>query len=108
MMKKGLIILLSVLVLSCGVKNTEFLTYGGKMETAYEQLLTANELDSVLVKECVPTDMGKWKASVYKDFEDGSDMTEYLYIKSLGKNETIYRAERRGDKFKLSKRITKK
>lgn len=107
-MKKILLLFLtSLVILSCkpSLQMTDG-QYGAKMKNLYEAIYTPSQLDSICVADKLPRDLMEWKTSTFNDFEDGSTITEYLFIKSLGPNQVIYRVEQRGENYKISKRIT--
>lgn len=101
-------LLLTAIILSCssGKSISDGDVYSPIMKNAFEGIFTALQFDSICHADSLPTNVEKWQQMPIQDFETGDKKIEYLFIKSMGKNEQIYRLEKRNENYFISKRIT--
>lgn len=97
---------------SCSPKVTipiyEEIPYGVVMENAFEGYWTKVQFDSICNADAIEKDLNKWHVVPLRDGETKSNISQYMYIKSLGQNEIIYRLQKiSDDNFKITKRITR-
>lgn len=109
-MKKILwFIMFTLVIVACGTNKVSTGKYaGGKvMKNAFESVFTKSQFDSICIVDTLPVDLEFWHKLYYRDYETRQPKTEYLFIKRLGKQESIYRLEPTDDsKYKITKRIT--
>ena len=109
-MKKILwLIMFALIIASCGTNKVSTEKYaGGKvMKNAFEAVFTNLQFDSICNADTLPSKLESWRKMNYKDFETKQIKTQYLFIKRLGKQESIYRLEPTDDSnYKITKRIT--
>ena len=108
-MKKLLLFIIPLLLGACAPKTIVVPdTYGSVMINSFEKNFSIDQFDSIAIADTIPNDLSKWKTLYLKDFE-GEPFAQYLYIKRLGQEESIYRLEKVGtDSVFITKRITKK
>lgn len=83
-------------------------TFGAKMMNAYEGYYSAYQFDSICKVDDINSNLNDWQKLSIQDYENGVDASQYFYIKSLGKNEIIYRVFMVNDSvYKITKRITR-
>lgn len=100
------------LLVSCGTYYTpakpDVEIQYGKMLNAYEGYYTIEQFDSICNVDGLNPRLEDWIIIPLKDGESKENITQYLYIKSLGENEAIYRVQDLGGNIlKITKRITK-
>lgn len=109
-MKKILwLIMFTLVIVACGTNKASTENYaGGKiMKNAFEAVFTNLQFDSICNADTLPSKLESWRKMNYKDFETNQIKTQYLFIKRLGKQESIYRLEPIDDSnYKITKRIT--
>ena len=109
-MKKILSLIFAIVFLcACGTKKAvvdEYVT-GNVMKNAFESTFTYSQFDSICKADTIPVNLTDWHIVYIRDYETREVKIQYLFIKRLGKNESIYRLETIDDsKFKITKRIT--
>ena len=99
------------LCFGCGsLKNStpNTIVYGTSMSNAFEGYYSKAQFDSICYADTILPDLGMWHQLPLIDYETGENVSQYLYIKSLGKNECIYRVHIiTNDLYKITKRITR-
>lgn len=99
----------ALVIVACGTNKVSSENYaGGKvMKNAFEAVFTSSQFDSICIADTLPSRFAFWHKMNYKDFETNQIKTQYLFIKRLGKQESIYRLEPiDGLHCKITKRIT--
>lgn len=90
---------------ACGTQKQEVTaTDGTSMKNAFERLFTPSQFDSICVADSLPSDLNKWHRMAFRDHETRKGEYEYLFIKRLGKGEQVYRLEKIGTSYKITKR----
>ena len=102
----GAIMILSVL--SCGTskETTSEMIFGGSVQTeligrqtikSNEHSLKRQDFNKICSEYRIPTDLGKWKETVLKDFETGVPIKEYVFLKNVDESKAtvfdIYRTK---------------
>lgn len=105
------VILLAITPISC--KNTQSVidtsepVYGMSMKNSFEREYTIIQFDSICKADRISNNLSKWHQFASRDGETNEVFVEYMYIKSLGQEEIIYRLLKVNDKkYKITKRIT--
>lgn len=78
---------------------------GMSMMNTFEKDFTKLQFDSVCRVEKISNKLKDWHVFVSKDAETKETFQEYMYIKSVGKNEAIYRLIITNNNYRLTKRI---
>lgn len=108
-MKKILLFFFIFFIISCGnqTKNTCVYTqYDLDMFNQYEDYYTKSQLDSICVADTLDNDLNNWLLIPLKDGESYEKVSLYMYIKTLGEHESIYRVQKINDNlYKITKRI---
>ena len=79
-----------------------------KMMNSFEKNFNKLQFDSVCRVEQISNKLKDWHMFISKDAETGEAFQEYMYIKSVGENEAIYRLIiSNNNNYKLTKRIIK-
>lgn len=111
MIKQLLISLAALLAISCSgnQQNAKNVTLcGSSMKKTIESDFSPAQFDSICIADTLPSNLSDWKSNPFRDFETNENETEYLFIKSLGNNEKMYRVEKKADgTIKLTKREVK-
>lgn len=96
-------------IFSCGpTKKLLVNEYDNQMVNAFEGYYTEYQLDSICRVDSISRDFNSWIFLPLRDDETQQDVSQYMYIKSLGEYECIYRVQIMGDgTYKITKRITK-
>ena len=107
-MRNILIICMLFLLVSCAVNNqVAHAIYGAVMKKSFKDTCNKEQFDSVCLADTLPNDLTKWKRMLFRDFESRKGENIYLFIKKLGKGEKIYRVEKIGSNFRITKREVK-
>lgn len=95
-------------ICACTSLNTSFTTeYNNTMRNEYEGYYTQYQLDSICGVDNIENDLSKWIIIGLRDDESKENVSQYIYIKSLGENECIYRVQKmENGLYKITKRIT--
>lgn len=106
---KYLFLIILLFVSACATLNKPFTTeYDTQMMNEYEELFTQWQLDSICDADYLEHDLNSWYIISLRDDETKENVTQYLYIQSLGENECIYRVQKmENGLYKITKRITK-
>lgn len=113
---KNLIYYISILFISLSLsfctssKNTvndKSSNYGSSMINLFEDNFTEEQFDSICNADTIPSDLLKWHKNYIRDYETREGKTQYLFIKKLGNDEQIYRLEKVGNTYNITKRIIK-
>ena len=87
-------------VLSCGTskRTTSEMIFGGSVQTeligtqtikSNEHSLKRQEFNKICSDYHIPSDLGKWKESVFKDFETGAPIKEYVFLKNVDESKAM-------------------
>lgn len=107
-MKNILIICMLFLLVSCtGQRQVANVIYGSVMKKSFQDTCSKQQFDSICSADTLPNDLTKWKRMLFRDFESRKGENIYLFIKKLGKGEKIYRVEKIGSNFRITKREVK-
>ena len=80
----------------------------GVMMNAFEDYYTLSQFDSICIADNLNPNLQDWGKLKLTDYETKEKFIQYLFIKSLGNNEQIYRVQFVNDSIvKVTKRITK-
>ena len=106
---KYLLLVILLLVCACTTLNSSYTTeYNTQMMNEYEEIFTQWQLDSICDVDGIVHDLNKWYIVGMRDYETKENVTQYLYIHTLGEYECIYRVQKMNDgTYKITKRITK-
>lgn len=105
-----LIFTLSFSIYSCKsheqlIDNTE-IVLGGQMYNTFESNFTIAQFDSICIADKISKNLNKWHKLSGRDGETNQVYTIYMYIKSLGQSECIYRLVKNNEEsYKITKRI---
>lgn len=96
-------------ILSCSKPTNSIVQeYDNHMFNAFNGYYTAYQLDSICTTDSIEHNLNQWYIIYLKDYETKENISQYLYIKSTGQNESIYRLQIINDSiYKITKRITK-
>lgn len=96
-------------IFACNPTRRLFTTeYDNQMVNAFEDYYTEYQLDSICNADSISRDFSNWIYLPLRDDESQEDVSQYMYIKSLGEYECIYRLQIMSDgTYKITKRITK-
>lgn len=103
------LVMFTLVIASCGTNkvSTEKYAGGNVMKNAFEAVFTNSQFDSICIADTLPSSLDLWHKMYYRDYETREAKTQYLFIKRLGKQESIYRLEPIDDSnYKITKRIT--
>lgn len=92
----------------CGtVTYVDTTNYGQTMEKTFDKMFSATQFDSICKADTLPI-LDDWEKSPIKNDETNEYEYQYLYIKSIDKNQCIYRVElsNKSDSIRITKRIT--
>lgn len=108
-MQIGLILLLGLLLFSCGPgKKVVDINpqYSYAMQILFEKDFSLAQFDSLCLVDTIPSILKKWKTATFSDYETGKPMVEYYFIKRLGHNESFYRLIPQNDTiYNIYKRV---
>lgn len=91
------------------IEIVDSVSYGYSMYNAFEREFTVLQFDSICKADKLINDLSKWHNLSVQDEDTKESFVEYLYIKSLGNNECIYRLVKvNNNVYKITKRITRK
>lgn len=96
--------------ITCSTKTIQTVYQQGDLDmfNEYEGYYSQYQLDSICVVDTLEIDLNKWLYIPLRDDETKENVSLYLYIKSLGEHESIYRVQKiNNDLYKITKRITK-
>lgn len=86
---------------------TPMVEYDNHMFNSFEGYYTQCQLDSICVADTLEYDLNKWIFIPLRDTETKENVSQYMFIKSLGEHESIYRVQKIDkDLYKITKRIT--
>lgn len=108
-MKKLLFLAMLMTLVCCGtVTYVDTTNYGQTMEKTFDKMFSATQFDSICKADTIPSSLNSWEKSPILNDETEKYEYEYFYIKSLGKNQCIYRLEPsdKSDSVRITKRIT--
>lgn len=97
-----------LIVAACGVTGKSFApAYDNVMYNRFDGNFTGVQLDSICTADTLDRNLANWTVVPFRDGETNGDIYLYMYIKSLGERECIYRLRIMGDdKYRITKRIT--
>jgi len=82
--------------------------FGANMYNVYEKEFTKEQFDSICKADLLINNLSKWHQLSMRDGETNQIVVEYMFIKSLGSYECIYRLVKTNDNiYKITKRIKK-
>lgn len=98
-----------MIVCACTTTKTPYTQeYDNLMVNEYEGYYNKHQLDSICIVDTIEPNLEKWHILGLRDGETNENVTQYLYIKTLGEFESIYRVQKiNDDRYKITKRITK-
>lgn len=83
--------------------------FGASMYNVYEKEFTKEQFDSICKADLLINNLSKWHQLSMRDGETNQIVVEYMFIKSLGSYECIYRLVKTNDNiYKITKRIKRK
>ena len=105
-------LIISVFLFSCNTSSyyakPEADIQYGLMMNAYEGIFTSTELDSICKADTLNPDLNTWIILPMKDYDTNENISQYIFIKSLGEHEAIYRVQKLGTgQYKITKRVTR-
>lgn len=108
-MKNFIYFLIILFVCACTSVKKPFVTeYDNIMFNEYENVYTQCQFDSICNVDTLDNNLGTWIMLPLRDYETKENVTQYMFIRSLGENECIYRVQKINDNtYKITKRITK-
>ena len=107
-MKKIFAFILGFCILSCTPKIIETIDKGNIMVNTMKGKYSYAQFDSMCVADTLPTNLGDWKFLGLMEYESRDKHSLFLYMKSNGKYETVYKVEElMNDSVKITKRIIK-
>ena len=93
------------MILSCNPKIADEIEKGDKMMIVLNTKYSTAQFDSMCVIDTLPRSLAYWTFLGLKTYEGKEKTSLFLYIKSNGRNETMYRAEETmDDSVKIIKR----
>lgn len=88
------------------VSDNQDIQYGMSMYNAYEKEFTKIQFDSICKADRISNNLNKWHTLYIVDYENGSPIIEYMYIKYQKNIEYIYRLIKKSDnRYKITKRV---
>lgn len=106
---KKLLVFLVLMVCACTTTKLPYTQeYDNIMLNEYEGYYTPYQLDSICVADTLEPNLNNWHIIGLRDDETKENVSQYLYIKTLGEKESIYRVQKIDDNtYKITKRVTK-
>jgi len=105
-MKKIFVFIIGLVVFSCTPKITDGVEKGDYMFNAMNGKYSYAQFDSMCVADTLPSDLTMWKSIGFVDYETNAKNKLFLYMKSNGRNETMYKVEDTSDdSIKIIKRL---
>ena len=105
-----LLIPIILFITACATSTHSFISqeYDNEMFNFFEGYYTYQQFDSICVADTLDKDLENWHMLPLRDYESKDNVSQYIYIKSLGENESIYRLQIINDStYKITKRITR-
>jgi len=90
--------------------DTTDVAYGlPMMKNLYEREFTQKQFDSICIADTLSPKLDRdWIQLMVRDYETREPIEAYMFIKSLGSDECIYRVvKQKNSKYKISKRISR-
>ena len=105
---KYLLLFILLMVSACTTISTFTQEYDTTMQIEYKNYYTQWQLDSICDADYLEHNLNSWYIINLRDDETKENVTQYMFIQSLGENECIYRVQKiNDDLYKITKRITK-
>ena len=105
-MKKLFILLFGLMILSCNPKVIDNIDKGDKMLNTMNGKYSIAQFDSMCLADTLTRSLGEWQRFGAKDYESHQKTYLYLYMKTSGRNESVYKVEdTNDDSLKIIKRI---
>ena len=105
-MKKSLGLLFGLMILSCNPKITDNINKSDRMLSAMNGKYSIAQFDSMCLADTLPRSLDEWQRFGAKDYESHQKTYLYLYMKTSGRNESVYKVEdTNDDSLKIIKRI---
>jgi hypothetical protein len=107
-MKKIFGLILGFALLSCTPKITESVEKGDIMVNTMKGKYSMAQFDSMCVADTLPRTLTEWKFIRLVEYESHERNALFLYMKSNGRYEVVYKVEETmDDSVKITKRIIK-
>jgi hypothetical protein len=107
-MKKIFAFILGFCVLSCTPKVIEKIDKGNIMVNVMKGKYSYAQFDSMCIADTLPRNLTDWKFLGLVEYETKDKHSLFLYMKSNGRNEVVYKVEElMSDSVKITKRIIK-
>ena len=107
-MKKIFVLILGFAMFGCNPKAIETIEKGDVMVNTMKGKYSMAQFDSMCVADTLPRSLAEWKFLGLKDYESNQRNSLFLYMKSNGRNESVYKVEQTmDDSVKITKRIIK-
>lgn len=105
-MKKIFGFILCFIILSCSPKITESVEKGDIMVNTMKGKYTYAQFDSMCIADTLPQKLAEWKFLGLREYESRQRASLFLYMKSNGRYETVYKVEETmDDSVRITKRI---
>ena len=105
-MKKIFGFIFGFILLSCTPKVIESVEMGSVMKNAMKGKYSMSQFDSMCIADTLPQNLSDWKFLGLKDYETCQKNALFLYMKTNGKHEVMYKVEETlDDSVKITKRI---
>ena len=92
-------------ILICNCKPTQTVINNTQMYNEFESNFTRLQFDSICIADTISNNLEEWHKLYSIDGDTNEKCIIYMYIKSLGNNECIYRLIDKQDNYKITKRI---
>jgi len=107
-MRNIIYIIMCIFFLSCNPKVIEKIDKGDVMVNTMKGKYSYVQFDSMCVADTLPKSLTEWKFLGLKEYESRDKHSLFLYMKSNGRYETVYKVEElMNDSVKITKRIIK-
>ena len=107
-MKKIFGLILGFALLSCTPKITESVEKGDIMVNTMKGKYSMAQFDSMCVADTLPRTLTEWKFTGLMEYESRDKHSLFLYMKTNGRYEAVYKVEETmDDSVKITKRIIK-
>ena len=98
---------LCAIFFACNTTQTSTVGYDNLMFNLYEDYYTKYQFDSICSVDGLDNNLESWIMVTLKDDDTKENVSQYMFIKSLGEKESIYRVQKINDNlYKITKRVT--
>lgn len=105
-MKKIFGFIFGFVLLSCTPKVIESVEMGSVMKHTMKGKYSMAQFDSMCIADTLPQSLSDWKFLGLRDYESYKRTSLFLYMKTNGKHEVMYKVEETlDDSVKITKRI---